>query len=76
MEELKAELDAAILSRNKAWQENDALTSVNSKMEMSLKRIIGMCEVGPTCSCGKPNGLPAVISCAQKGLSHLNKAES
>lgn len=35
----------------------------------ALDRIIGMCDAPPTCKCGRPNGLGAVVSCARRALS-------
>ena len=34
----------------------------------ALRRIVGMCDVGPRCTCGRPNGLPAVIACARAAI--------
>jgi hypothetical protein len=38
------------------------------KLRAALERIIGMCDVPPRCTCGRPNGLPAVVACARSAL--------
>ena len=46
--------------------------TTNPKEEETLKgaleRIIGMCDVPGICPCGRPNGLPAIVSCAEAAL--------
>jgi len=34
-----------------------------------LDRIVGMCDVPAECTCGRPNGIPAVGACAEAALS-------
>lgn len=45
------------------------LVGVIKELSAALERINGMCDVPPACSCGRPNGLPAVVTCATKALS-------
>jgi hypothetical protein len=46
--------------------------SIIEALTEALERVIGMCDVSPTCACGRPNGLPAVISCANTSLQKAN----
>lgn len=47
----------------------EALVADRARMAAALERIIGMCDVAPQCACGRPNGLPAVVSCARKAIT-------
>src|ERR1043166_4996908 len=38
----------------------------------ALERIVGMCAVPATCTWGRPNGTPAVVSCAKSALARLS----
>jgi hypothetical protein len=38
------------------------------ELEKALDRIAGMCDVPATCTCGRPNGLPAVVACAKTAM--------
>lgn len=51
----------------------DTLLNIIEAQAEALERINGMCDVGPTCSCGRPNGLPAVISCSTTAITETNK---
>jgi hypothetical protein len=37
-------------------------------MRAALERIVGMCAVPYQCTCGRPNGIGAVVSCANQAL--------
>lgn len=41
----------------------------------ALDRVVGMCDVPQTCTCGRPNGLGAVVACAKRGLAALDGAK-
>jgi hypothetical protein len=43
-------------------------TIPNDRFRSALIRIKEMSDVGPTCSCGRPNGLPAIIQCVNTAL--------
>jgi hypothetical protein len=45
------------------------------KARAALERIIGMCDVPPRCTCGRPNGLPAVTACASAALEGATREE-
>lgn len=38
------------------------------KMREALQRIVGMCDVPNACTCGRPNGIGAVVACANAAL--------
>jgi hypothetical protein len=37
----------------------------------ALERIIGMCGEVDRCACGRPTGIPALVSCARRALSDM-----
>ena len=44
------------------------------KLERALERIIGMCDcpdgdTGRCGNCGRPNGIPAIVACAERALT-------
>lgn len=48
----------------------ERLTAEREAAQEALRRIIGMCETPPSCVCGRPKDLPAVIACARAALPY------
>lgn len=46
-----------------------ALRAERERHVKALERIVGMCEVPATCTCGRPNGIGAVVACAKRALT-------
>jgi hypothetical protein len=54
-----------------AWNKRAINQSAIASAREALKRIIDMCDVPSTCTCGRPTGLGAVVSCAKRALAQL-----
>ena len=54
----------------KAAADLAALRAEVERLRGALDRVAGMCDVSsPTCMCGRPNGLGAVVHCARSALA-------
>jgi len=70
VERLKAQLDGqhAVGYRDGAVDTAKKFETEMLRLREALNRIIDVCDVGGRCTCGRPNGLPAVLLCARAAL--------
>lgn len=55
--------------RGADWARADLLKDAEEILIDGLVRVDGMCDVGPRCACGRPNGLTAVVGCVRRVIA-------
>lgn len=67
--ELRDEIDLTLWNAIQ-YLRADPPVQPTEPLRAGLERIIGLCGDADRCKCGRPTGIPAIVSCAQSALAH------